>query len=133
MIAGIADTHTALWYLLKNPRLSNTARNFLDAAASAGQEIGVSPVSLAEIVYLVEKNRISPSAYHEIKRALADPDCVIQEAPFNVAVVDAMRQIPRADVPDLPDRIVAATAVFLQVPVISRDGRIRSSSVKTVW
>lgn len=133
MIAGIADTHAALWYLLKNPRLSETARNFMDDAARAGQDIGLSPISLAEIVYLVEKNRLSVSAYDEIKKALADPDYVIQEAPFNVAVVDAMRQIHRSDVPDLPDRIVAATAIFLQVPVISRDGRIRSSSVKTIW
>jgi PIN domain nuclease of toxin-antitoxin system len=131
--AGVADTHAALWYLLKNPRLSQTARTFIDDAARAGDSIALSPVSLAEIVYLVEKNRLAASAYDEIKKALADPECVIQEAPFNIAVVDAMRQIPRLDVPDLPDRIVAATAIFLQVPVISRDARIRSSSVKTIW
>jgi PIN domain nuclease of toxin-antitoxin system len=34
MIAGVADTHAALWYLLKNPRLSRTARVFIDNAAS---------------------------------------------------------------------------------------------------
>jgi predicted nucleic acid-binding protein len=38
--------------------------------------------------------------------------------------LEAMRQVPRAQVPDLPDRIVAATAAYLRVPVISRDGRI---------
>jgi len=43
-----------------------------------------------------------------------------------------MRQVPRADVPDMPDRIVAATGVYLGVPVISCDGRIRSSNVHTV-
>jgi PIN domain nuclease of toxin-antitoxin system len=32
MIAGVADTHTALWYLLKNPQLSATARQFMDDA-----------------------------------------------------------------------------------------------------
>jgi len=32
----------------------------------------------------------------------------------------AMRRVPRTDIPDMPDRIVAATAVFLSVPVISR-------------
>lgn len=44
-----------------------------------------------------------------------------------------MRQVPRADIADLPDRIVAATAVYFSVPVISRDGRIRASNVQTVW
>ncbi len=63
MIAGVADTHAALWYLLGNPRLSATARRFMDNAADAGYEIVLSPISLAEIVYLVEKNRLPVSAY----------------------------------------------------------------------
>jgi predicted nucleic acid-binding protein len=44
-----------------------------------------------------------------------------------------MASIPRADVPDLPDRIIAATAVYLGVPLISRDRAIRASSVETIW
>ncbi len=133
MITGVADTHAALWYLLKNPRLSVVARAFIDNTAQAGNEIVLCPISLAEILYLTEKNRLPVSAYEELKAALADPASVIQEAPFNIGVVDAMRQVPRDDVPDMPDRIVAATAVFLRVPVISRDGRIRASAVNTIW
>jgi PIN domain nuclease of toxin-antitoxin system len=133
VIAGIADTHAALWYLLKNPRLSLTARRFIDDAADAGEDIGLSPISLAEIVYLVEKNRLPASAYEDLRQALADPDYVLEEAPFTASVVDVMRRVPRAEVPDMPDRIVAATAMFLGVPVISRDGQIRSSTIRTVW
>ena len=133
MIAGVADTHAALWYLLKNPRLSATARQFMDDAAASGLDIVLSPISLAEIVYLVEKNRLPASAYHDLKNALADPDYVIEEAPFTVEIVDAMRLVTRSDIPDMPDRIVAATGVYFGVPVISRDGRIRSSNVHTVW
>jgi PIN domain nuclease of toxin-antitoxin system len=133
VIVGVADTHAALWYLYKNPRLSPTARTYMDDAARAGNEIAVSPISLAEIVYLVEKNRLPVSAYQELKAALADPDYVIEEAPFTVEVVETMRQVSRADVPDMPDRIVAATALHLRVPVISRDGRIRAANVRTVW
>jgi PIN domain nuclease of toxin-antitoxin system len=33
----------------------------------------------------------------------------------------------------MPDRIVAATGVYFNVPVISRDGRIRSANLRTVW
>jgi PIN domain nuclease of toxin-antitoxin system len=36
-------------------------------------------------------------------------------------------------VPDLPDRIVAATAVALRAMLISRDGKIRASQVQTIW
>lgn len=133
MIVGVADTHTALWYLHKNPRLSVTARTFMDDAAQAGHDIALSPISLAEIVYLVEKNRLPVSAYEDLRVALADPEYVIEEAPFTADVVEALRQVPRAEVSDTPDRIVAATAVYLRVLVISRDGRIRSSNIQTVW
>jgi PIN domain nuclease of toxin-antitoxin system len=50
MIAGVADTHTALWYLYHDARLSVAAGNFIDQAAVAGREIVVSSISLAEIV-----------------------------------------------------------------------------------
>jgi PIN domain nuclease of toxin-antitoxin system len=133
VIAGVADTHAALWYLLKSPSLSVTARRFMDDAAAAGQDIVLSPISLAEIVYLVEKNRLSASAYDDLKAALRNPEYVIAEAPFNSEIVEAMRAVPRADVPDMPDRIIAATGIYFRVPVISRDGRIRSSDVQTIW
>ena len=44
-----------------------------------------------------------------------------------------MKAIVRQEVPDLPDRVIAATALQLSVPVVSRDGRIRASSVQTIW
>ena len=133
MIAGVADTHAAIWYLLKSPRLSPQARAFIDSAAQAGNEVMLSPISLAEMLYLSEKKRLPISAYEDLKAALSDPDSVLQEAPFTIGIVDAMRKVPRQDIPDMPDRIVAATGVFLGVPVISRDGRIRSSSIQTIW
>ncbi|MBZ5624490.1 MAG: hypothetical protein LAQ69_38195 [Acidobacteriia bacterium] len=82
----------------------------MDDAADAGHDIALSAISLAESVYLIEKNRLPVSAYDDLKIALSDPDYVIEEAPFTGEVVEAMRQVPRAEVPDMPDRIVAATA-----------------------
>jgi PIN domain nuclease of toxin-antitoxin system len=132
-IAAVADTHTALWHLFGDPRLSTAAGDFIDDAAKARQKIAVSSISLAEVVYLVEKNRIPEAAYRELTQALADPEHVFTEAPLTAAVVQAMRQVSRAEVPDMPDRIVAATAVYFNVPVISRDRRIMAASLKTVW
>jgi PIN domain nuclease of toxin-antitoxin system len=133
MIAGVADTHAAIWFLSGDPRLSATAKQFFDQAAIARKKIVLSPISLAEVVYLIEKNRLPASAFDDLKTALKNPNHVLQEAPFTTEVVDAMRQVSRQDVPDMPDRIVSATAVFLGVPLVSRDGRIRASNVQTVW
>jgi PIN domain nuclease of toxin-antitoxin system len=94
MIAGVADTHTALWYLYDDARLSVAAGDFIDQAAAAGSQIVVSSISLAEIVYLIEKNRPPASNdYTDLKAALDDPDHVFKEAPFTVEIVDAMRQV----------------------------------------
>ena len=133
MIAAVADTHTALWYLYDDARLSVAGGTFIDHAAAAGNHIVVSSISLAEIVYLIEKNRIPTNAYPDLKTTLGDPNHVFKEAPFTVEIVDFMKHVPRVDVPDMPDRIVAATAVYFGVPVISRDGKIRASNVQTTW
>jgi PIN domain nuclease of toxin-antitoxin system len=133
MIAGVADTHTALWYLFDDARLSAPAGDFIDRAAALRRSVLVSAISLAEIVYLIEKGRVPVNAYADLRSALADPDHVLKEAPFTVEIVDAMRSVSRAAVADMPDRIVAATAVYYGVPVLSRDGRIRGSNVQTVW
>jgi PIN domain nuclease of toxin-antitoxin system len=132
MIVGVADTHAALWYLFGDARLSDSAKSAFDVAANSGHKIVLSVISLVEVVYLVEKNRLPASAYADLQRALRDPDHVLQEAPLTAEIIDAMRQVPRAEIPEMPDRIVAATAVYFGVPAISRDGRIRGSSVQTV-
>lgn len=133
MIAGVADTHTVLWHLFDDARLSLNAQRFIEHAARARQKIAVSSISIAELVYLIEKNRFPESVYFDVRRALADPNHVLEEVMLGGHVVEAMRQISRADVPDMPDRIVAATAYCLSVPVVSRDRRIRCSTVQSVW
>jgi PIN domain nuclease of toxin-antitoxin system len=133
MIAGVADTHTALWHLFDDKRLSAAAEAAINDAATARRKIAISTISLAEVVYLIEKNRLPASAYEELTQALADPEHVFTEAVFTTAIVQAMRRVSRAEVPDMPDRIVAATAVYFDVPVISRDRRIRAAGMKTVW
>lgn len=133
MIAGVADTHTAIWYLYDDARLSAASGDFIDQAAAEGLGIAISSISLAEIVYLIEKSRIPANVYPELKAALSDPEHVFEEAAVTSEVVDALHQVARDAVPDMPDRIVAATAVYFGVPVISRDGRIRTSTVRTVW
>ena len=102
-------------------------------SARARQQIAVSAISLAELVYLVEKGRLPAEAYDELAAALADPESLFTETAFTAAVVGAMRSVARSEVPDMPDRIIAATAICLNVPIISRDRRIRSANLRTIW
>lgn len=133
MVAAVADTHAALWYLFGDARLSLRARECIDRAAQDRQCIAISPISLAEIVYLIEKSRISANALQDLREARANPSHVFMEAPFDGEVVGHLVRVSRDAVPDLPDRIIAATALYFDVPVVSRDGRIRASRLETVW
>ena len=133
MIAAVADTHTALGHLFDDDRLSAGARAFLDKASTDRNKIAISSISLAELVYLVEKNRLPDAAYSELLEALANPEHLFLEAAFTVSVAVAMRQVSRVEVPDMPDRMIAATAISLDVPIVSRDRRIRSAKLKTIW
>lgn len=60
------------------------------------------------------------------------PNMFFTEAVFTADIVHVRRRVSRAEVPDMPDRMVAATAVYFDVPVISRDRRIRAASIETV-
>jgi len=51
MIAGVADTHAALWHLFNDIRISIRAKDFIDQAALMRRKIGLSSISLAEVVY----------------------------------------------------------------------------------
>ena len=133
MLAAIADTHAAIWYLFSDPRLGRAALDFIDATIVNGDHIGISAVTLAEMIYLIEKKRIPSNALEDILAAISDPKMVLQEVPLDAGIVVKMKQVPREEIPDFPDRIIAATAHFYGVPVLSRDGRIRSSAIKTVW
>jgi PIN domain nuclease of toxin-antitoxin system len=133
MILAIADTHTAIWYLFSDPRLGKAASAFIDATIAAGDHIGVSAISIGEMVYLIEKGRIPANALKDLHAATADPKAVLRHVPLDENIAMKMAEVPRQDLPDLPDRVIAATALFYGVPVLSRDGRIRASTIQTIW
>jgi PIN domain nuclease of toxin-antitoxin system len=133
MLRAVADTHAVIWYLYDDPRLSATARTVIEEAVAAGDQIGFSTITLAEIIYLGEKGRLHPDVFGRLIGALDQPSAVLRELPFDRAVAAAMPTIARDRVPDLPDRIIAATAQLHDVPLISRDRQITLAGLSTIW
>jgi PIN domain nuclease of toxin-antitoxin system len=93
----------------------------------------VPSICLVELTYLVEKGRLPMAARDRLIQALDDPDTPCSLTPLDRTVPDALELVSRLEVPDLPDRIVAATAVALRAHLISRDRKIRTSEVHTIW
>jgi PIN domain nuclease of toxin-antitoxin system len=133
MSAVAVDTHTIVWYLANDRGLSANEIDALDSATAAGRVIHVPSICLVELTYLVEKGRLPSIARDRLINVLDDPSAACRLAPLDRLVADALEFVDRNEIPDLPDRIVAATDLALQVPLISRDGKIRASKVQTIW
>ena len=85
------------------------------------------------MIYLCEKGRLSREALNRLETALLSGNTVLQVVDLTVDIVRLLSRVPRDEVPDMPDRIIAATALYFGVPVISRDNQIRSSAIPTIW
>lgn len=95
--------------------------------------IFLASISLVEIHYLIEKGRVPATVLDRITDALTDPAAALELASLTFDIAQAVARIPRATVPDMPDRIIAATALHLGVPLVSRDRKIQASSIQTIW
>ena len=133
MLSAVADTHAVIWYLSNDPRLSAAARGVFEHAAQQGHQVAISSITLVEMVYLVEKDRIPAGHFTRLAAELSDPDSLLVEIPVSLTVARALSRVDVAQIPDMPDRIVAATALHLNVPVISRDAKIQAASLHTIW
>lgn len=130
MPAVAVDTHSSVWYLSADPRLSAKAAEALDTATSAGELIHVPSICLVELTYLVEKGRLPAAARDRLIQALDDPATPCLLVPLDRLVADALESVSRSEVPDLPDRIVTATALALRVPSSVATGRFAQRTSK---
>jgi len=86
-----------------------------------------------EVLYLAEKGKLPVDAVKKLDDALREENSSIAIVPLDSAVARAVAQISRNAVPDMPDRIIAATAAHLGVPLVTRDRQIQASGIKTIW
>jgi PIN domain nuclease of toxin-antitoxin system len=130
---AVSDTHAAIWYLNADPRLSSRAKEFIDESGVQGKPVLISAITLVEVVYLQEKGKIPSGTLTRLEEALRAQDAVLRVADLTLTVALAVGRVLRDEVPDMPDRIIAATALHFGLPVISRDGKIKTSAVNTIW
>jgi len=125
----LLDTHSLLWLVTDDPRLSDTARNtFLDTdnellcSAVVGFEIAVKyslgKLELAESPGTFIENRIRNNAL----------------TPFPITMAHAVRV---ADLPfhhrDPFDRLLIAQALEEDVPLLSADEILSAYGIRRIW
>lgn len=133
MISLVLDTHTAIWLVHGDARLSPTALRAIDAATKQGSQVAISSISLVETAYLEEKERIPAGTLAGLLALLDEPGPLLVEVPVTRHIIAALLSISRDTIPDMPDRVIAATAFSLAVPLVSRDRKIQDSQIQTIW
>jgi PIN domain nuclease of toxin-antitoxin system len=123
-----------IWYIDAPHELSTAATAAMDAAANTGGEYIFISATLIEMRYLVEKNRIKAAVLTRVEQELDERDPMIVATSVDRTISAALASISRLIVPDMPDRIIAATALTLGLPLVTRDTEIRQlTNVTTVW
>ena len=134
MSAVVADTHTIIWYLRSPEKLLINAVNALYNALNNSESIFISAISLVEMNYLVEKNRIPASSLEQLLQLIDDPLVNLFVVPLDTPVAKAFTQISRDVVPEMGDRIIAATSLYLGLSLVTKDHKIRNlSNIQTIW
>ena len=130
---AILDTHAWLWWVAQHPRLSDTARDAIEDAQSAGA-LWLSAFSIREVAKKVQKGQLV------LDRALDDwldqatTPAGLQVAELTRAVLVESCRLPGGFAGDPADAIIVATARSLGAVLITKDERIRNyDQVRTLW
>ena len=130
----VADTHSILWYLSKNRRLSRRARKLFSSAVKGQVQVLVPSIVLVEAVFLAQRRRASESQISQLFNLSEDREAGIRVVPLNMEIAEVVGDLGPAAIPDMPDRIIAATARALDAPLITVDRAITDSDLlEVVW
>lgn len=116
----LLDTHIWIWSNLDRKRLSKKVASALE---SPKNELWLSPVSVWEILLLVEKGRIDLD--RPVTRWVMDvcAAAALRDAPLTRDVAIESRRLPLSHA-DPADRFIAATARVYELTLVTGDERL---------
>ena len=97
--------------------------------------VHVSVMTSLEVQYLFERGKISRKLWENFFELIReDARQSYQLVDITDRIVRTFQKIPATAVPELPDRVIAATALHLEAPLITKDQMLqRWEGVVTIW
>jgi len=125
----LADTVAIVRFFSQTGKLGKSARKIFSDTEDGKKFIWISIISLVEIMYLVEKNRISPDLKEFIRKIKNSGNYRIME--LDVDIIEVASKIKGLE---LHDRLIVATAKHLDIPIITSDQVIIDSGIiRVIW
>lgn len=127
------DTHIVIWNALQKEKLSQKAGKTIQIAGASGG-LMLPDIVLWEIAILIKKQRlILDTGYKEfIDLILISGNYKVREITPEIAELSA--NLPDEINLDPADRIIAATSLILEAPLITADKNLRKTKkIKTIW
>lgn len=125
----VVDT-MALILKLEQRKLPKDVKSIFEMSEKGAVTLYIPSLSLAELSYLSEKGRIGISL-NEVKAYLKSFEN-IKVYPLDLNIIETSFEI--TDIRELHDRLIAGTARFLNINLITNDPIIQASEfVKTFW
>lgn len=125
MTAIVVDTNAVIWFLSEPSQLSVAAKNIMSSAVLNGSSIFIPSMTVIELIYLTEKGKIAKPVLDRLISALSNSEYAFDLMPLNFEIAQVVQQVPRYAVPDLPDRVITATAMYLNLVLVTKDQKIR--------
>ena len=129
----VVDTHVIIWDALRPESLSPRAVEMI-ARANETDGIIFCEVSLWEIAMLIRKERISiETSYLDFIELLKAANKYLFHG-ISPEIAELSTKLPAEISNDPADRLIAATAITANVPLITADENLRQAkSVHTIW
>lgn len=126
----VTDTHALIWWFTNNPRLSKKAAGIFGDCENGESIIFVPSIVIAETLSIFDKKRVSFDFKKLLKQINDSEHFVI--VPLDSPIL--MKMVDLKDVPELHDKIIASTAKYLNLSIITKDEVLQNlSHIKTVW
>ena len=129
----LLDTHVWIWFLSDPELVSSKARELIDKAAQK-DAIYISSISVWEMALLVLKKRLVLKLELSDWISKAESLNFLQFLPVDNAIALKSANLPPPLHSDPADRIIIASALALNVPLITKDEKILNYPiVNAVW